>query len=147
MEVSYAFLARSGEFAPDGTFSVFGGDFSTIQGKTFPLLMPSMSLIAKLVFAKEESGQHHAINVDVVGEDNVNLAPPAKQEFDIPAPQDPEKKMAVSLGVVLNGLQFPRPGNYRVRLLWDGQELRTIKLELVELTESGPAAVATKQVR
>jgi hypothetical protein len=148
MEVSYAFLARGGEFAPDGSLSVFGGDISTIHANVFPAQIPTITLLAKLVFAKEEWGRRYQFKIEVVGPDNVNLAPEIKQDFEVAVPQDPEKKFAMNLAVMINGIQFPQPGNYRVRMLLDGQEIRSLGLELICLTnQEQPSIQMTKQLR
>ncbi|HEV3260208.1 MAG TPA: hypothetical protein VG013_25350 [Gemmataceae bacterium] len=146
MEVAYAFLARGGEFAPDGTLSVFGGDFTTIHGWVFPLHVPSLTVIAKLLFQREDCGRQYEVKVELVGEDNANLAPEIRQELDVPVPADPEKKIRLNLAVMLTGLQFPRAGKYRARLLLSGEEVRSMKFELVQLTAPEPATVQpTKQ--
>lgn len=134
MKVAYAFLARGGEFGPDGTFSVFGGDFTAIQAKSFPVPVPHVTLIAKLLFAKDDWGHHYEFKTELVGEDNVNLVPDIKNEIDVPAAQAPEKNMALSIAVQMNGIQLPHPGIYNVRLLLDGQEVSSSKFELLELT-------------
>jgi hypothetical protein len=139
MEVAYAFLARGGEFASDGTLSVFGGDISTVHGMTFPLQLASVTLLGKLMFEKEEGGRRYDFKVEVVGEDNCNIVPEIKQSLEVPVPGDPEKKMNLALAVLITGVQFPRPGNYRFRLLLDGQEIRSIKFEVIELTGQAQA--------
>jgi hypothetical protein len=138
MEVAYSFLARAGEFTRDGTFSAIGADFSVVHSKVFPMPLTAMTLIAKLVFAEDEWGKHHDLRIELVGEDNVNLAPELKTDIDVPVPHDPEKKMAMRVAVGLLNIQFPHPGKYRVRLLLDGEETRSIKLEAVQLQNGEP---------
>jgi hypothetical protein len=137
MEVAYAFLARGGEFAPDNTFSAFGGDITAIQAKSFPARVQQIVLIAKMLFTKEDRGHHHDITTELVGVDNANLVPGMKNEIDVPVPQDPESKVALNIAVQMNAIDFPHPGIYKVRLLLDGKEVISLKFELVELNIQG----------
>jgi hypothetical protein len=137
MHLLYAFPANAADLTPDGRFSVLGGGFETIHGRSFPLVQPSMAVIVKLAVAPAECGREHHFQATLTGPGGP-LPPEILIPFNAPRhPRHPERDVGVTLLISLPGLTFPTPGEYSLVLRAGDRECGSIRLEVVRAPSAG----------
>jgi hypothetical protein len=140
MEVAFAFLAKYAEFSQDALLTMVGGNIEVFRAATFPYLA-NFSVAARLLFTEEETRQEQRVVVEVV---EAELRPPdggpqpARAEMRLPASGGaPGQGLAADMVSHFVQVVFPRPGEYRVRLLQGDQERRVISLSVLQTPAAG----------
>jgi hypothetical protein len=129
IKIEYAFLARSAEVLADGTFTVIGGGIDRFICTNFPPGIPTLVLVVRLSVARDEWNKQHDLLVEIFGPDG-ELMPGQRHTLTFnlpPAASAPQLPGLVGM-LTLVGMQFPRPGIYRIRLSVGSKELDSISL-------------------
>jgi hypothetical protein len=139
VELSYAFLAKSAEFGPDGSLSVLGGDLTVLHSVTFPYPVEDLVLVAKMSFPPDECGREREFGIDILDPSGNQLDEGLTTPLvpDLPVP--PHLLSYVGVVAHFGGSAFPRPGPYSFRLRLDGGVLTTVVLHVVQATSDPPS--------
>ena|SRR5437660_7761677 len=130
MQLDFAFLARAGDIAKDGMFSVLGAGINTFEGPAFPLSAPPFVIVVKVFFQPEELDRAHVLVVSVLQPDG-SAVPDARYEhrFSVEKPGGRELGQATFTSLIaVSGLIVPRPGPYEIQFSVDGHMLASRRL-------------------
>lgn len=134
MELVSFVVCQSANLGPDGTFNILGGGRDRLAAPSFPLVVPTMTLVLRVEASPSELGQHR-LGIRIVDADGRLLMAPPDAEFVIA----PGRRLVNFLMEVTN-LRFPAAGSYGVEVRLDGQHCRSWPLELVEIKGARPGA-------
>jgi hypothetical protein len=128
------------DFAADyqGKLCIIGA-FDTIWARSFPAVHPQCTVALRLLLREEDKGEHR-IQVLFVNPDGHSLIPVEKSPnvtFNLPAL--PPESFFLSQNFVFHfqGLPFPQPGVYDVRVLIDGRPISTLPLQVMQTVQTG----------
>jgi len=131
MELTCAMLAAYAELAQDGKLSMISGDLDTVHVVgTFPATAGTpLYLVVKLVFPANECGQNYQCRIELIRPDGDILEAP-ENVITPPAPAPNFTFTKVGFILVFFGITFPSAGEYRIRVLIDGVEIKSLPLRL-----------------
>jgi len=138
MEVAYAALANAVEEAGDGRIHVLGFDITRFVGR-YPLTIPNLVLIIKLVFDREECGGQVHLSVHYTSPDGQRLDPHIEQDIQLPVLENPDHKAYLRILYGIQNLIFPTPGVYTFLLFKNDQELKRVRVLAEEIPGEPPA--------
>jgi hypothetical protein len=143
MNIDYAFLANWAEVGADSRLNVMGADFNQLYGQ-YPLTMPSLALVAKIIFPPEECGKRYHFSAEILKPDGEKMDPAIELDFDTPPISTPDRKGALKFVLTMQGVVFPSAGTYTIRILLNGDEKKKFGLlaEEVPKAETTPVTVA-----
>jgi len=139
MDIRYAFLARGAELAPDGTMSVFGGDFGILPVEQLPADLPTLAILVKFGFQSEETPPSHIrVFLSMLDPDDEEIISPIEGGKDIEI--DPATNtLLTSPGFIfminLTRLKFPKFGTHQIKVVFQTPDKN-------ELTADFPITVA-----
>jgi hypothetical protein len=112
----------------DGKLCVLGA-FDTIIAPSVPAIHPQCSVALRLIFRKEEEGEHR-VGLNFVDEDGRPIVPPIETTIAVDLPED---FFFSSRNLVLNlqGLKFETEGQYSIDLAVDGRQIASIPLQVM----------------
>ena len=128
MEVSFAFLcdyaAQSG-----GKLSAIGVGIDTIYARNVPATHPLMFAVIALQFSQVEVGQKQ-IGIHIIDSDGGNIVPPLDGTFNVEQPPSGYTHRTQRVALALHGVTFPQYGDYSVRWLIAGQEVKSASIKV-----------------
>ena len=110
----------------DGKLYVLGGGWDVINTAQFPLQLPQVSLVVKLVIPWNEANRQHEFRVDLDDEDGGAVLPqPLLGSFTVSRPPTAVAgdDLNTLIAMTIAPLALPRPGRYVFRLSLGGDEL------------------------
>lgn len=127
LEVDFAFLC---DYADNiGKLAAFGIGIDTIYAAKVPAVHPLLYAVAALRFSSVEMGQKQ-LGVRVIDADGVNVIPPIDAPMNVEAPRLGYTYRVQRIALALHGIGFPRYGDYSVRWLVDGNEVKSVPLRV-----------------
>ena len=133
-------LATICDFAADyqGKLSILGA-FDTLCTREFPVAHPQCSFTLRLVFDPEDHGNFELV-IRALGPEDEDIMPPCRVPMDATFP--PGSPPFITRNVVLNfqRLKFEKPGLYRFVVERDDEEISSVPLRVVLLTDERSAA-------
>jgi len=112
------------------------GYFDLISAESFPTKWPVMGLLLRIEGDHRESGTHE-LQIDFVNEIGDRLAGPEPQGFELQPPRVEGFPLSYVVGVHINGLDLPAPGNYDFVIRIDGTYIDSVPLYVRE-AKAGP---------
>jgi hypothetical protein len=132
MKLDFAFLADAAYITDDGLFCVVGGGFDIIFASGFPAIKHAMALVGRVVFEASEFGKVHLLHGEIVGP-NDSLIPPdlwlSLKPFPPPTGSGRDNWMTICLNY--QGVAFPTPGEYCIRLSVGNQKVGDVKIHVL----------------
>jgi hypothetical protein len=133
MRLNFAFLAQAAELVPDGRFFVLGGGIDRITIPSFPGVIPSLALVAELLFSGDEYAQPYPVRVTVTRPDGkvqdlgeiLVLSPRAEPEW-------PERGRTAHLVCQINSFLIPLPGIYEFQFSIHDQHLGEFSVRIAQ---------------
>jgi hypothetical protein len=127
IEFVHGFLAISAEMSPDGRFSLLGGGFDGVEVPSFPAMILSLSLIARVRVPNEEADRPHPVRVLVYQPDGTLMRECGPTIVDVRNRRGPrigpfERGMISNIIINLYGTTFIADGLYRADFL-EGDEV------------------------
>jgi len=122
-------VADSANVSKEGKLNIFG-IFQRILASSFPATHPSLALVFTIEADSGDTASEHALMVDLVDSDGKRIA---NIDAKIKFAQVPGKKANHNQIVLLNGLNFPKPGMYEFKIIINGEERAFVPLELSEI--------------
>jgi hypothetical protein len=129
MEVDYALLAAFADLAPDGKVSIFHGGLDTIHLPQAGRLGTPLYLAFRLSFPAEESGIEGVVRVELIAPDAA-VVDSSEQSVHLETP-DPGGQTMMSFVCRFVGVNIPTAGGYSVRVLFNGEEKKSLRLTVV----------------
>lgn len=105
------------------------GAFDTILAQSLPAIHPQCSVALRLVFRKEEEGQH-LVRVNFIDEDGNSIIPPLETMLDV---ELPEEFYFATNNLILNlqQLTFQKEGLYSIDVTIDNASSLSIPLQIM----------------
>ena len=129
MEVDYAFLCDYADNS--GKLAAFGIGIDTIYARRVPSVHALLYAVASLKFTSVEVGEKQ-IGIRVIDADGTAIVPPIDATINVLAPEPGMTHRGQRIALALHGVRFPRYGDYSVRWLVNGQEVKSIPIRVTE---------------
>lgn len=140
MRLDYALLAERASRLEDGRLVVFGGDIDLIEAAGFPAAFQT-SLVARMVLEDGESADGHTFGVTVTRPDETEKVVAENQHLN--APRNTPDGVRGGAGLIVGlTLGIRQAGFYKIRLIIDGIELKSLPLKV-----DGPPAKTEAQAK
>lgn len=138
MRMVYGLTATAAEFTPDGRVWVLGGDFDTFGVPQFPATIQFMTLVVKILAQPAECGRERTLRVELWDPDGTAIQQPIIQTFRVERNAQYSTR-PVGAGFVLNmqGITFPREGDYAFHVLVDDNLVGTLPVYLIPQKQQG----------
>ena len=138
MRLEFMFLAKAAE-VHDGLISVIGGAWDTLRipatggdSGTQPMVMRG-TLVARVLFTRDEAGTAHPLQIAVRSADGIELAGVLAVVSANVAPDLPQGwDVGVPIAIDLTGIVLPGTGFYEVAAQVDGALLGAARFRIVE---------------
>lgn len=114
----------------DGGKGALIGMFDTIGGSSYPLTHPTFYICVELEFDPLEAGRHAEVKMSLIDEDGKQLMG-VEGQFTVPHAQD-GKPATMFQSFRVDGMQFPRPGHYRLDIMDRGEPIGEARLYLLQ---------------
>lgn len=136
MKLEFAFLSDAATLQDNGLFAVVSGGFDVIDTEEFPATKHAMALVGRLRFESSECGKSYSIKAEIVNSDGKVLgpewAPPLTIQFyQFPHPRDPMRSKITTFCFNYQGVRFPCPGFYSIRLSEEAREIGRLDIEVI----------------
>lgn len=134
MEVSYLILAPYAELHEDGKLFIVSGDLDTIQvPSNFPATAGvPLYLIGKVTFAPAECGRDYNSRIELISPDGTVIE--GNDTVIHPPAAGAGRQSKGGFRLIYPRLTFPVPGEYAIRLLIDGTEVRRMPLYVEQVS-------------
>jgi hypothetical protein len=138
MRIPFALTASAAESTPDGRVWILGGDFDTIFAAQFPITLPTMTVVVKILFEPGETGRSHTVRTELWDQDGEVVQQPLVHTF---TPERnatfPTRNVGSLLTLNMQGLSFPNPGDYAFHVLVDDHLMATIPIYVMQQGSGG----------
>jgi len=129
MEID-AFLLCDCATAGGGKLNVLGA-FDGIWARQMPVVHPACAVVTRVRFSKFEQGQHD-VRITIIDADGNIIGPDLKDAISITVPPN-EDSIVRNLILNIHGLRFNQPGQFRVDLTIDNQQIASLPLKVREI--------------
>ncbi len=143
MKVAFAFFAEHAQLTADSRLNVLGLDLHTLQAQTFPLTLPSVCVVVKVILEPTEREGSHKVTAQMIGPDGAKLDPYIETDVVTPPRRDPARQGDFTLALHVSGLTFPSPGVYTFHIWVDGKELDRLEMSIQPPNQAMPAPALT----
>lgn len=133
MEVSLALLADYANVSVEGKLNIMG-IFSLIYAPAVPTIHPQMRLVIQFKVDPAERGTSKMIEIKLLDADG-NLLAGVGQNIQIP--EDAPLNAEIPQIAVLNGLTFPKYGDYAFKILVNQDTKKTVSFTVAPVP-TGP---------
>ena len=132
MEVTLALLADGANVSSDGKLNILG-IFNALGAASFPVAHSQMALVLRFEAGRAEEGKTRKVEIQLADGDGLRL-------FTIGAPfvipqGAPGAPIRLNHILMLNGIQFPKPGDYVFNVLVGDDLKASVDLKLVEVKQ------------
>jgi hypothetical protein len=122
--------------AAEGKVYIHGGGVTRINAPVLPWIQPQLALAVRLVTEPDDIKDEHIITLRLVDPQGAPVLPDAAVRVP---PQPPPPKVEgeptyLLLAVGIGPIPFTHQGIYRVAIIVDGDELRSLPLAVVPVT-------------
>jgi len=137
MDVTFAVLADGANVTQDGKLNILG-IFNALGASQFPAVHPQMFLVMRFEATRAEEGKTKKIEIQLADGDGGKLFT-VGANLVVPT-GTPGSAIRMNHILGMNGVQFPRPGDYVFNVLVGDDQKAAVDLKLVEAkVESRPA--------
>jgi hypothetical protein len=136
MKLEFAFLADAATLQDNGLFAVVSGGFDVVESDEFPATKHAMALVGRVRFDASECGKSYSIKAEIVDPDGRTLGPDLApvltiQFHQFAHPRDPKRSNVTTFCFNYQGVRFPVPGDYAIRLSEESQVIGQVKVEVI----------------
>ncbi len=128
MDVAFAMLADAANISREGTLNILGS-FDRIHGTKFPLTWNRMMLVMRFVASAAEYGSEKTIEIVTLDADGKQLGK-LTGKVKLPAAQG-GRQLKIN-HVLPMAVTFPRPGEYCVEILVNGEPKASVSVDVVQ---------------
>jgi hypothetical protein len=134
MKLDFAFLADAATISENGLFAVVGGGVDVLTPQGFPAIKYAMALVGRIVFEAQECGKTYLLHGEIVGPGETILPPDMWLSLEpFSHPRDPQGENWITICLNYQGVTFPAPGSYFIRLSVGSEVLGRVKIEVLPL--------------
>ncbi len=135
MRCNYAFLCDFAQEAGAGKINALGIGLASIQAATLPAKDSQMTFAASLSGTIAEAGMKK-VELRLIDADGANVLPPLDVNLDF-AVHEPALEGNLNLIFNLNGVSFPKYGQYAFHLVVQGNELARAPFSVIAPAATG----------
>ena len=128
MEVSFAFLCDYADQS-GSKMSAIGVGIDTIYARSVPTTHPLLFAVIGLQFTSVETGQKQ-IGIRVIDSDGNNVVPPLDGTVNVEPPPSGYTYRTQRIALGLHGIPFQHYGDYSIRWLVGGQEVKSAPVKV-----------------
>lgn len=129
MDVTLALLADAANVSQDGKLNILGV-FNGLGAQSFPATHPQMNLVLRFEASRAEEGKNKPIEIQLADIDGNRLF---TITTTIVVPQGvPGQPIRMNHILAMNGVRFPKAGDYVFNILVADDTKATVDLKLVE---------------
>lgn len=128
MHVQYVALCEHVVIAADGKPSLIGV-FNDLQAPEFPITIPRLAFVARILFTPDEAAQAHRVEVVITDPAGQELGRPGG-DLQLPAAPAGIESIAVDLPLHLDLFQIAAQGRYTFLLHVDGAPSAAVQLSV-----------------
>ncbi len=136
MDVTLALLADAANVSADGKLNILG-IFNALGAHSFPVVHPQMALVLRFEASRAEEGKGRQIELQLADNDGQKLFKIGAQ-LAVPTGAPPGTPIRLNHILMLNNIQFPKPGDYVFSVLVGDDEKASIDLKIVEVRQPSP---------
>ena len=137
MDVSLALLADAANVSADGKLNILG-IFNALGAHSFPVVHPQMALVLRFEASRSEEGKGRQIELQLADSDGQMIFKISAQLM-VPTGTAPGTPIRLNHILMLNNIQFAKPGDYLFSILIGDDEKASIDLRIVEVRQQqGP---------
>ena len=129
MRCNYSFLCDFAQETGGGKLNALGIGWSNIRASALPAIHPQMTFAASLSGTIAEAGTKK-VELRLIDADGADVIPPVEVDLDF-AVQEPALEGTLNLVLNLNGVQFPKYGQYAFHLVLQGNEIARAPFSVV----------------
>ncbi len=146
MEVTLALLADAANISGDGKLNILG-IFNALGAQSFPVVHPQMALVLRFEASRAEEGKGRQIELQLADSDGQKLFKISAQLM-VPTGTPPGSPIRLNHILMVNNIQFTKPGDYMFSILIGDDQKASIDLKIVEVRPpvGGPAMPPPPQV-
>lgn len=133
MFLRYGILADAVLPAGSGKWNVIGS-MNVIWSASWPAVHHRMGLLLRIEGDPQETGKHE-LEIDFVDEMGQRITGPPKANFELGSPTIPGFPIGGEIGVEINQLKIPGPGNYDFVIRIDGRYIDSVPLYARDATD------------
>jgi len=135
MRLDFALLADGVVQRQDGKFDVFGAGIDQVFAVALPARHPSLTVLLRLILGPLETRSPHTLEFHVLDPDGQPRIQPLKGQV---GPADERNLTKLPAGqpipiatvIKIEGIVFERYGPHAIVILWDGNELTRLRLNV-----------------
>lgn len=135
MEVDFSFLCDYADNS-SGKLAAFGIGIDTIYAPTLPVRHPLMYAVIALRFSLVEVGQKR-IGLHLIDADGNPQIPQLDTTIRVEPPPPGYTHRVQRIALALYGVGFARYGDYSIRWLVDGHEVKTLPVKILAPPRTG----------
>lgn len=128
MEVNFAFLCDYADHT-GGKMAAIGIGFDTIFGASVPIRHSLFFAVISLKFAITEVGAKQ-VSMHLIDVDGRDILPPMESTINVLSPPSGFMYRNHNIALRMEGVTFPRYGDYTVSWVLNSQEIKNIPLKL-----------------
>lgn len=133
MDVTLALLADAANVSADGKLNILG-IFNALGAQSFPVVHPQMALVLRFEASHAEEGKGRQIELQLADSDGAKMFKISAQLM-VPTGSPPGAPIRLNHILMLNNIQFPKPGDYMFSILIGDDEKASIDLRIVEVRQ------------
>jgi hypothetical protein len=135
MKIPLAVLADYANVTAEGKLNIMGIFNTIFVTSDFPALHPQLQLVFQFLVSPAERGETKKIDIKLLDADGsvlLGIAAETRLPQDMPANQE------IPQIIGLNGLVFPKPGDYAFSILVNGEEKTTVAFHVLPIPSAKP---------
>ena len=110
------------------------GTFDSIWSKQMPAAHPLCAVALRLRFQKMEEGEHK-VRISIIDEDGKEVVKPVEASVNVQFKNVPLSSLSTNMILNLQGLKFPKYGEYSIDLAIDGRHEASLPLYINQIPE------------
>src|SRR5437867_1410884 len=131
MDVMLALVADAAMMSADGKLNILG-IFNALGAHSFPVVHPQMALVIRFEATRAEEGKTRQIELHLSDSDGQKMFK-IDAQLMVPAGAAPGAPIRLNHILMLNNVQFPKPGDYMFSILVGDDQKASIDLKIVEV--------------
>jgi len=133
MDVTLALLADAANVSQDGKLNIMG-IFNALGAQQFPVVHPQMALVLRFEASRAEEGKQRQVELQLADMDGTKLFKIGAQLM-VPTGSPAGQPIRLNHILMLNNVQFEKPGDYMFSVLVNDDEKASIDLKIVEVKQ------------
>jgi hypothetical protein len=129
MEVTLAVLADGANVSQDGKLNILGV-FNALGATMFPVMHPQMYLVLRFEATRAEEGKTKKVEIQLADSDGTKLFA-IGSNLMVP-PGAPGQPIRMNHILAMNGVRFPKAGDYVFNILVGDDQKAAVDLRIVE---------------